>query len=155
MSLTIPRSLLGDDADFFAPFFRTPALGSDMGSALTASTGQLAARSIAVDVSEKDNSFEIHADIPGVSKDDIKVNVDHDVLRISVEKAEEKAEDKEEEGRRWHRMERSSYYSGRALRMPSRADLDNVKASYQDGVLRLEVPKKTEEQMGIKQVAIA
>ena len=62
--------------------------------------------------------------------------VDKDVLRINVEKTEEKEEEDKE--RKFHRWERSSQFVGRALRMPENANLEGVTARYVNGVLMLE-----------------
>lgn len=141
MSL-IPRDLFRSD-DFFAPFFS--GFPFEQGALMPSGAGtsqQLTTRSMPVDVVEKENAFEVKADIPGVSKEDIQVSVDRDVLRINVEKQAEKEEEKEEAGRKFHRYERNYNFVGRALRMPDNANLEQVKAKYENGVLVLDVPKK-------------
>jgi len=102
-------------------------------------------RSMPLDVVEKDKIFEVKADIPGVKKEDIHVEVDDNVLSIKVDTKEEKKEDKEEQGVKWHRYERSSSFVQRSLRMPENADLVNIGAKYDHGVLTLNVPKKAEQ----------
>lgn len=102
-------------------------------------------RAMPLDVVEKDSAFEVKADIPGVGKDDIHVEVDDNMLTIKVDKSEEQKEDKEEDGVKWHRFERSSSFVQRSLRMPENAALDSIKAKYDKGVLTLSVPKKQEE----------
>ncbi|GAB4817206.1 hypothetical protein N2152v2_004252 [Parachlorella kessleri] len=153
MSL-IPRDLFRQD-DFFAPFFGGFPFeaGALMAPQSQGAGQQLATRSMPVDVVERDTSFEVKADIPGVSKEDIHVSVDHDVLRINVENKAEKEEEKEEQGRKYHRYERSYNFVGRALRMPDNANLDEVKAKYENGVLSLEVPKK-EKDAGAKRITV-
>lgn len=99
-------------------------------------------RGIPLDVKETDKAFQVKADVPGVDKKDIKVTVDGDVLSIAVEKEAGKEEDKEEEGVKWHRTERSAFFASRALRLPDSADLSNIKAKYDGGVLQLEIPKQ-------------
>lgn len=148
MALSFPRASFTDD--FFSPFFGSTSLGfpditRDLQRAMAPLEQQpmaLSTRGMPVDVMEKENGFEVKADIPGVKKEDIKVTVDKDVLRINVESSSEKSEEKEEEGRKWHRYERSSQFVGRALRMPEGADLDKIRARYENGVLMLDVPKK-------------
>lgn len=93
-----------------------------------------------MDVSESDSSYAVKADLPGVEKDNIHVTVDNNVLRINVEKKEEK----KTEGTRWHRYERSSHFLARAIRLPETADMDNMKAKYDNGVLSFEIPKREE-----------
>ena len=69
-------------------------------------------------------------------------DVEKDLLTLSVESKSEKTDKKKEDGVTWHHTERSSSFMKRCIRMPETADLDNVKASYQDGTLHVEVPKK-------------
>lgn len=98
-----------------------------------------------LDVMEFENTFEIRADLPGMNKNDIQVHVDNDVVTVSVEKEDKRDEDKEEQGVRYHRMERSSQFVRRTVRMPETANLDQIKAKYDNGVLQLNIPKKEEE----------
>lgn len=111
-------------------------------------------RSMPLDVVEREDHFECKADIPGVDKNDIQVSVDNNVLSIKVDKKEEKKEEKEEGGVKWHRYERSQTFNQRALRMPPTADLDNVSAHYENGVLQLKVPKKQLEEPEKKRINI-
>ncbi|PRW45098.1 ammonium transporter [Chlorella sorokiniana] len=157
MAVSFPRGGFPAD-DFFAPFFTGfPDMSRELTRALAPLEGQstqLATRGVPIDVVEKDNAFEVKADLPGVKKEDIKVTVDKDVLRINVERSEEKKEDKEEEGLKWHRYERSSQFVGRALRMPEHANLDGVKARYENGVLCLDVPKKEQAKEETKRITV-
>ena len=147
--------------DFFSPFFGTTGGFPDLTSELTRSLqpftqagGLTTSRGVPVDVVERDQAFEVKADLPGVDKKDIRVTVDGDVLRINVEKSEERKEEKEEQGRKIHRYERSSQFVGRALRMPENANLDGVKARYENGVLVLDVPKKEQKKEEAKRITI-
>ncbi|KAL4448368.1 hypothetical protein ABPG75_005587 [Micractinium tetrahymenae] len=170
MALSFPRTggLFTDD--FFSPFFGPmgfPDVTREFGRALAPLEGSqqqmaLATRGMPVDVVEKEDAFEVKADIPGVKKEDIKVTVDKDVLRINVETSQEQKEEKEEEGRKWHRYERSSQFVGRALRMPEGADMDAIRARYDNGVLVLDgeqrqagVPKKEAKKEEAKRIAVA
>lgn len=94
---------------------------------------------IRLDVAEDDKAYTVNAEIPGVSKDDIKVSIDGNQVSISAETKQEK---EEKEGKRVLRSER---YYGRVARSFSLADdvdEDAAVASYQDGVLQLTLPKK-------------
>ncbi|KAL4433243.1 hypothetical protein ABPG77_003291 [Micractinium sp. CCAP 211/92] len=163
MALSFPRTggLFTDD--FFSPFFGPlgfPDVTRDFSRALAPSEGSqqqlaLATRGMPVDVVEKEDAFEVKADIPGVKKEDIKVTVDKDVLRINVETSQEQKEEKEEEGRKWHRYERSSQFVGRALRMPEGANMDAIRARYDNGVLTLDVPKKETKKEEAKRITVA
>lgn len=95
---------------------------------------------IRMDVKENDGAYVVHTDIPGVKKEDIKVNVDGNVVSISAEVKQEK---EEKEGERVIRSER---YRGEVSRSFSlRRDVDEgaAQAKYADGVLELTLPKKS------------
>jgi HSP20 family protein len=107
-------------------------------------------RGIPLDVIEKENEWEIKADIPGVDKNSVKVEVENDQLNIGVEKEESKEEEKEEEGVRYHRIERSSAFARRVVRLPKSADLEHIDAKYENGVLDIHVPKAKEAEKSRK-----
>src|SRR5512132_2476119 len=93
-----------------------------------------------IDVSEKDNAYEVKADIPGVKKEDINVRIDGNVVQIDAEVKRE-SESKDKAGK----VLRSERYSGTVSRSFSLAeDVDEAKAEakYVDGVLTLKLPKK-------------
>jgi HSP20 family protein len=93
-----------------------------------------------IDVAEKDNGYEVKADIPGVKKEDINVRIDGNVVQIDAEVKREK-ETKGEGGK----VLRSERYCGTISRTFSLADdVDDGKAEakYADGVLTLQLPKK-------------
>jgi HSP20 family protein len=93
-----------------------------------------------VDISETDNEFMIKAEIPEVNKEDVKVSVENGVLTIQGERRQEK----EEKGKKFHRVER--YYGSfvRSFTLPDNIDATKIKASFKDGMLNVQVPK-TEE----------
>ncbi|PSC72119.1 heat shock Hsp20 [Micractinium conductrix] len=100
----------------------------------------VAAKSLAVDIKDTGKSLEIVADVPGMNKEDIKVQVSPDrVLTISGERKSEHREGSEEEGNL--RVERSFGSFMRRFRLPEAVDVEGIKANVKDGVLRLEVPK--------------
>ena len=107
----------------------------------TASDAETPVLKMRVDVSEKDNAYEVKADIPGVKKEDINVRIDGNVVQIDAEVKREK----ETKGN-GDKVLRSERYYGTISRTFSLADdVDDSKAEakYADGVLTLRLPKKT------------
>ena len=91
-----------------------------------------------VDVQEHDNDIIVTADMPGLTKDEIKLDVTADnVLEISGEKKAEK-EQKEHEGFVRHERSYTGYY--RAVRLPAPVDKTKAKATYNNGVLSITLP---------------
>lgn len=90
-----------------------------------------------IDLIETDKEVIATAEMPGLEKQDIKINVSEDRLEISAEtKREEK---KEEKGYIYRERRSGSYY--RAITLPSPVDSDKSKASYKNGVLEIKMPK--------------
>lgn len=94
---------------------------------------------IKVDVSEGDQAYTVHAEIPGAGKEDINVTIEGNQIAIS---AEVKKQKEEKEGEKVLRTER--YYGKvyRAFALGSEIDETQAEAKYVDGVLRLTLPKK-------------
>ncbi len=90
-----------------------------------------------VDVSETDGEYQIKAEIPDVKKEDVKVTLEDGVLTIHGERKFEK----EEKGKKYHRVERSYGSFVRSFALPDLVDEANVKAEFKDGVLNLKLPK--------------
>jgi HSP20 family protein len=90
-----------------------------------------------VDISETDGEFVVKAEIPDVRKEDVKVNVDNGVLTIQGERRQEK----EEKGKRFHRVERSYGSFVRRFTLPENTDESHIRASFKDGLLNLQIPK--------------
>ncbi len=93
-----------------------------------------------VDITESDDQYAVSAEVPGVKKDDLTLELQEGVLTIRGEKKQERDE-KKEKGRRLER-----YYGAfsRSFSLPSDADSDKVDASFTDGVLNITIPKKPE-----------
>lgn len=90
-----------------------------------------------VDITEDEKEYVIKAELPEVKKEDIKLNVHDDVLTLSGERKYEK----EEKGKRYHRVERSYGSFLRSFTLPEDADGTKVSAEYKDGLLMVRVPK--------------
>ncbi len=91
----------------------------------------------AVDIEENNGNLVVKAELPGISKQDIKVSVKDDVLTILGERKRES----EQKDRLFHRVERCYGQFRRMIRLPAQVDADKVKAAYKDGVLQITLPK--------------
>lgn len=103
----------------------------------------------AVDISETAASFLIKAEIPEVKKEDIKVTLDDGMLTIRGERQAEK----DDKGRKFHRIERCYGCFVRSFRIPDDIDETAMKAEFKDGVLNITLPKT--EKAGTKAINIA
>jgi HSP20 family protein len=90
-----------------------------------------------IDIQETEVEYLIHADLPAVKKEDVKVSVQEGMLAVEGERRQEK----EEKGRRFHRVERSYGKFVRRLALPTDVDQEKVAAEFKDGVLIVHLPK--------------
>ncbi|KAJ9548317.1 hypothetical protein OSB04_020860 [Centaurea solstitialis] len=105
-----------------------------------------------VDWKETPEAHVFKADLPGMKKEEVKVEVEDDrILQISGERNVEK-EDKNDT---WHRVERSSGKFTRRFRLPENAKLNEVKASMENGVLTITVPKEEAKKPDVKSIQIS
>lgn len=93
-----------------------------------------------LDLAEDEEKFVVRLDLPGVKQSDIEITILGRTLTIKGEKSKEE-EIKEQN---YHRVERFTGSFRRAISLPSGVDADKVKATYKEGVLQLEIPKKEE-----------
>ncbi|TYH09718.1 hypothetical protein ES288_A07G119300v1 [Gossypium darwinii] len=105
-----------------------------------------------IDWKETPEAHVFKADVPGLKKEEVKVEVEDDrVLQISGERNVEK-EDKNDT---WHRVERSSGKFMRRFRLPENAKMDQIKASMENGVLTVTIPKFEVKKPDVKSVEIS
>jgi len=90
-----------------------------------------------VDITETDKEFVIKMEIPEVNKEDVKVTIDNRVLTVWGERKQEK----EEEGKKFHRVERYYGVFTRSFTLPDNVDETKVTASFKNGMLNLQIQK--------------
>ncbi len=93
-----------------------------------------------VDLAETEDAYLIHADLPGIAREDLQINYQDHTLTLSGER---RAEAKEE-GRNYVRMERTAGTFYRAFSLPRAVQSDAIEADYTDGVLEVRIPKAEE-----------
>jgi len=94
----------------------------------------------AVDVVENEDAFTLDFDLPGFGKDDIRITVNEGVLTVSGERKREVEDDE----KYFRYFERTHGRFSRSFRLPDHVDGNAVTATYRNGVLTLEIPKKEE-----------
>ena len=119
--------------DFFRGFFVRPV---EMGNVPEAPT-------IKLDVKEQDKAFVVHAEMPGIRKEDIHVSIDGPTVSITAERKEEKDV---KEGERVLRSERYFGKVSRSFQLGQDIDDSQASAKFTDGVLELTLPKKAATQ---------
>ncbi|MGA2669649.1 MAG: Hsp20/alpha crystallin family protein [Ignavibacteria bacterium] len=103
-----------------------------------------------VDVTEDNENLYVEAEIPGVDKKDVKVSVVGDVLTISGEKKKEMRDEK----KNYYRIERTSGSFSRSFTLPAEIMVDKIAAEFNDGVLKITLPKTEEAKVVEKQIDI-
>lgn len=124
---------------FDDPFFRTFDGDDDV---------QMGTWHPVVDLFEKDDNYVVKAELPGLKKEDITIDIEDRLLTL---KGERKYENEVKEDN-YYRRERSYGKFQRSFRLPTDVNPDDVKAKFNDGVLEIEVPKPEEKKP--KQITI-
>lgn len=113
-------------------------------------TTELEEFSPSVDMYETDHELVVKCDIPGVKKNDIKLDVTHDLLTISGEKSKEEKVEKAN----YYRYETTYGKFSRSFQLPEGLDIDKAKAHFDNGVLEIKIPKSPEAERMSKKILI-
>jgi len=132
--------------NFVNPFF------NDVYSILNDSflNERAAFRTPAVNIAETDAQFEIELAIPGLSKEDIKINLDKNVLSVSADKKTETVD----ENKKFTKREYSFNSFSRSFTLPESADYSKIEADYVSGILKLTITKKEEAKFQTREIAV-
>lgn len=104
----------------------------------------------AVNISENNDAYELEFNVPGRKKEDFKITVDKDILSVSFEKKEES----KEEDKKFIKKEFVTQSFKRSFTLDEKINADEIDAKYEDGLLRLSLPKKEEVKVLPKEIAI-
>jgi HSP20 family protein len=105
-------------------------------------SGETRKWSLAVDIIERDDNYLLRADVPGIEADEIKIEVENDVLTVSAEHEESEEEEKDN----YLRRERRYGSASRSITLPKGVTPDQVEATCKAGVVEVSVPKPTTEE---------
>ncbi|MBE9583637.1 Hsp20/alpha crystallin family protein [Mucilaginibacter sp. JRF] len=111
---------------------------------------RLSSRVPAVNIAETENEFHIELAVPGLKKEDFKINLDKNVLSIAAEKKAENVD----EGKKYSKREYSYNSFVRSFTLPETADQSRIEADYTDGILKLNVAKKEEAKVQAREIAV-
>jgi HSP20 family protein len=136
------RSLRGELDRFFDDFF-----GGQV--ARSGKDGAMGVWAPVVNVREDENNYYVEAELPGMSKEDIQIEVENNVLSLKGERRFERKEEKES----YHFVERSYGSFFRSFALPKNVNPDAIGAEYRDGILHLTLPKR--EEVKPKKVSIS
>lgn len=124
---------------FFDEFFNT-----------TGSAHEPRWSTVPVNIHETKDAYHIELSVPGVKKEDIKTDVEHNILTISYEIKEETKKEDYKTIRREFRQQNFK----RSFTLSDKVQVDAIEGKYEDGVLKIHVPKKPEAQLVSKQITI-
>ena len=105
---------------------------------------------IPVELKEKDNEYTVKAELPGVKKEDLDIDIDKNYITINAKKEEEK----EENEKAYKKTEFSYGEFSRTVYFPQEIDVENTKAKLEHGVLKIDAPKLAKEKDNKKKLTI-
>lgn len=109
-------------------------------------------RTPSVNILEDEKEYRIEMAVPGMTRDDFRIDLEDDILTIAAEKRDEK----EEKNHRYTRREFSSGTFKRSFRLPETVDQDKIGASHQNGILIVSLPRQeVEVQKAAKQIEVS
>ncbi|UAB81097.1 Hsp20/alpha crystallin family protein [Marixanthomonas sp. SCSIO 43207] len=109
----------------------------------------------AVNIQEKNTNFVVQLAVPGLKKENFNIEVEDDVLKISAEVSSEKEEKNTETETKFTRKEFNYSSFKRSFTLPENVNVDEVNATYKEGVLEITLPKKEEEKALKRMVEIS
>ena len=104
----------------------------------------------AVNIAETENEFHIELAVPGLKKEDFKINLEKNVLSVSAEKKSENTE----EGKKFSKREYNYNSFTRSFNLPDSVDQTKIDAEYVDGILKLNVAKREEAKIQTREIAV-
>ncbi len=131
---------------FFDDFWKDLALAPFVGA--ERSVASFAPR---LDVKENDDEYVITVELPGLEEKDFDISLEEDVLTIKGEKKSRHEEDREG----YHHVETVSGHFERRLRVPEGIDTDSVKASFNNGVVSIALPKTEQPQPEVRTIPVS
>ncbi|MES2268385.1 MAG: Hsp20/alpha crystallin family protein [Bacteroidota bacterium] len=111
---------------------------------------RLVTRVPAVNISESENNYHVELAAPGLKKEDFKLNLERNVLTISVEHSSEQ----KDEQKNYSKREYSYSSFVRSFTLPESADHGQIEASYTDGILKIDIAKREEAKVVRRQIEI-
>ena len=139
-------SLQGEMNRLFSSFFDTPATRGSGGNGTTAARRWIPA----MDLVETGEHFVLKADLPGITESDVQIEVENNVLTVAGERKTEH-EDKHEG---YYRLERATGAFSRSLTLPEGIDPESVRATFDNGVLEVRIPKPVQSQPRRVQIGV-
>jgi HSP20 family protein len=139
-------SLQGEMNRLFSTFFDTPTTRAGNGGGTTVSRRWIPA----MDLIEAGEHFVLKADLPGMTESDVNIEIENNVLTVSGERKTEH----EEKHEGYYRLERATGAFARSLTLPEGIDADAVKATFDNGVLEVRIPKPVQAQPRKVQIGV-
>lgn len=120
-------------------------------SDIDAETASFSQWTPSVDIIEDEKEFLVKAELPEIKKEDVKVSVENGMLQISGERNLEK----EEKGKKYHRIEREYGSFARSFTLPDGADSSKITADFKDGVLQIHIGKNKTSKPGSVDIKVS